>query len=160
MRVTVDEARNGTASASVDLDDVAVERGQIAHAPDGLDRLAVAEDVRVLDHVDLAQRWPAQRRVAARRRRHLDEVADEKSHAVSLRASRGGDRRRLRRRHDDDGAVVVVVAAACVVVGFFTVVAVVAVVLVVVEDACRVALAASPAKRPHAARAAPPIALV
>jgi hypothetical protein len=43
------------------------------------------------------------------------------------------------------------------VVCFFTTVAVV---VVTVEDACRVALAASPAKSPHAASAAPPIALV
>ena len=88
MRVAVDEARDRAEAAAVDLDDVAVERRQVAHAPDRLDRLAAAEDVRVLEHVDLAERGPAQRRVAPGRRRELREVADEQRARVGSRVAR------------------------------------------------------------------------
>ena len=61
MRVAVDEARDRAQPAAVELDDVAVERRQVAHPPDGLDRVAVAEDERVLEHLDVAERRSAQR---------------------------------------------------------------------------------------------------
>ena len=75
--MAVDEARDRAAAAAVDLLDVAVEAPQIAHAPDGLDLPVVAEDERVLDHLDLAQRGAPERRVAAGRCGELREVADE-----------------------------------------------------------------------------------
>ena len=81
MRVAVDEARDRAQPAAVDLDDVAVEPRQVPHAPHGLDRVAGAEHVRVLEHLDFAECGPPQRRLAARRRRELREVADEQLHA-------------------------------------------------------------------------------
>ncbi len=82
MRVAVDKARNRTQLATIDLDNVAVERRQVAHASHSLDRVAGAENVRVLEHVDRTERRPAQRRLTPRRRRELREVADEQLHAV------------------------------------------------------------------------------
>ena len=58
VRVAVDEPRDRAEPAAVDLVDVAVERRQVAHPPHRLDRVAVAEDVRVLEHLDLAERGP------------------------------------------------------------------------------------------------------
>src|SRR5205823_12713645 len=77
MRVAVDEAGDRAPSPPVDLDHVAVERRQVAHAADRADRVAVAEDERILDDVDLAERRSAQGRAATRRCRDLREVADE-----------------------------------------------------------------------------------
>ena len=77
VRVAVDEPRDRAQPAPVDLDDVAVERRQVAHAPHRLDRVAGAEDVRVLEHLDVAERGAAQRRLTAGRRRQLRQVADE-----------------------------------------------------------------------------------
>ena len=77
VRVAVDEAGNRAQAATVQLTDVAVERRQVAHAADGLDRVARAEDVRVLDQLDLAERRLAQGCVDPGRRGHLHEVADE-----------------------------------------------------------------------------------
>ena len=51
-------------AAAVELLDVAVERAEVAHPPGRLDPAVLAEDVRVLDHVDLAERGAAKRRVA------------------------------------------------------------------------------------------------
>src|SRR5581483_9197215 len=79
--MAVDEPRNGAQAAAVDLDDVAADRRQIAHPPDRGDRLALAEDVGVLEDLDLAELSPAQRRTGPGRRRHLREVADEQRHA-------------------------------------------------------------------------------
>ena len=52
MCVAVDEARDRAEAATVELLEVAVERSQVAHAPDRRDPVAVAEDERVVDHVD------------------------------------------------------------------------------------------------------------
>ena len=76
MCVAVDEPGDRTETASVDLLDVAVERRQVTHAADGLDRLARTEDVRIVEHVHLAERATAQRRGGAGRRRELLQVAD------------------------------------------------------------------------------------
>ena len=86
MRVAVDEPRDRTEPAPVHLDDVAAKSGQVAHAAHRLDRLATAEDVRVLEHLDRAERAAAERRLTARWRRELREVADEQRHV-----SRGTD---------------------------------------------------------------------
>ena len=67
VRVAVDEARDRAQAAAVELDDVAVERRQVAHPPDRLDRVAGAEDERVLEHLDLAERRAAERRIGSAR---------------------------------------------------------------------------------------------
>ena len=53
--VAVDEPGDRAEPATVELLELAVERGQVAHAPDRRDRVAVAEDERVVDHVDRAR---------------------------------------------------------------------------------------------------------
>ena len=90
MRVTVDEAGNRTQAASVELMHVAVECRQVAHAADGLDRVAGAEDVRVLDQLDVAESRPAQWRVEPSRRGQLREVPDQQPSGCA-HASRGAD---------------------------------------------------------------------
>ena len=93
--------------AAVELLDVAVERGEVAHPPDGGDRAVLAEDVRVLEHVHLAERGAAQGCAASRGRRELGEVADEqpprrrpqpgRSPLSAVGALRARARRRLER---------------------------------------------------------------
>ena len=86
--VTVDEARDRTEPAAVELDDLAVQGGQLAHPTRRLDRVAAAQHVRVLQQLDLPECRTAQRRVTAGRSRELREIADEEP----LRhASRGAD---------------------------------------------------------------------
>ena len=77
MRVAVDESRNGAESAPVDLLDLVVDRAEVAHAPDRRDSLIRTEQVRVLEHLDLREGAPAERRSAAGRADELGEVADE-----------------------------------------------------------------------------------
>src|SRR5579862_8804333 len=89
MRVTVDETGNRTQPAAVDLADVAVDRRQVAHPPDRLDRVARAEDESVLEHLDLAERRPAQWRALAGGRRELCEIAQEQARAGHRHASPG-----------------------------------------------------------------------
>ena len=79
MRVTVDEPGDRAETTSVELVDVAVETRQVTHAADGLDRLARTEDVRILQHVHLAERAAAQRRCGAGGSHELREVADEQA---------------------------------------------------------------------------------
>ena len=90
VRVAVDEPGNRAQTASVELAYVAVERRQVAHATNSLDRVAGAEYVRVLEHVDVAERGSAQRCLAPRGRRELREIADEQPRAGS-HASCGAD---------------------------------------------------------------------
>ena len=90
VRVAVDEPGDRAEAAAVELAYVAVERRQVAHAADGLDRVARTQDVCVLDDVDLAQRGSAKRRVAAGGRGDLREVANEHPHGIA-HASRGAD---------------------------------------------------------------------
>ena len=87
MRVAVDKARNRAQPAAVELRDVAVERRQVAHPPDGLDRVAGAEDERVLEHLDLAERRSSQRSLGSGGRRQLREVAQEQARAGRCHAS-------------------------------------------------------------------------
>src|SRR5262249_6905263 len=49
MRVAVDEPGDRALTAAVDLLDVTVQAREVAHAADARDRLAVDEDVRVVD---------------------------------------------------------------------------------------------------------------
>ena len=86
VRVAIHQPRECAQSASVELLDLAGERRQVAHAADRLDRTAGAENVRVLQHVDLAERGSAQWRLGAGRRRQLSEVADEQAPGVARRA--------------------------------------------------------------------------
>ena len=81
VRVAVDEARNRAhARARRPRRPRPRAAGRSRIRPTAVDRLAVAEDERVLEHVDLAERGAAQRRVAPGRRRELREVADEQLH--------------------------------------------------------------------------------
>jgi hypothetical protein len=75
--VAVDEARDRAHFATVHLDDVVVECRQVRHEADGLNRVPVAEDERAVEHLDLAERGAAQRRVRSGGRRHLRQIADE-----------------------------------------------------------------------------------
>ncbi len=79
VRVAIDEAGDRAASPPVDFDDVAVDRLEIAHASDRHDLRALAEDERVLDDRDLAEKCSAQRRCVAGRRHELTDVADEQA---------------------------------------------------------------------------------
>jgi hypothetical protein len=89
VRVTVDEAGNRAEPPALHLRDVAVESREVAHPPDRLDRLAGAEDERVLEHLDLAERPSAQRSSGPRGRRELREVAQEHARASVGHASPG-----------------------------------------------------------------------
>jgi hypothetical protein len=77
MRVAVDETGDGAAAPAVELVHLAAERPEVAHPTDGGDRLAVHEDVGVLEHVDVCESGAAQRGVRARRARHLRQVAQQ-----------------------------------------------------------------------------------
>ena len=79
MRMAVDETRDRAAPTPVDLLHVAVERLEVAHAPDRHDPRRLAEDERVLDHRDLAEQRTPQRRCVAGRRHELPDVADEEA---------------------------------------------------------------------------------
>ena len=79
VRVAVDEAGDRTVPASVELDDVAVERGQILHSTDGRDQAVLAEHVGVVEPVDVRERASAQRRIMAGGRDELLEVADQQA---------------------------------------------------------------------------------
>ena len=79
VRVAVDEARDRAAPPPVDLLHVAVDRLEVAHAPDRHDLRPLAEDERVLDDRDLAEECSAQRRCVAGRRHELPDVADEQA---------------------------------------------------------------------------------
>ena len=77
MRVAVDEAGDGRQASPVELLDLSVEPAQVPHAPDAFDATADTEDVRILEHVQLAERRAAEWRGRARRRRELAKVAHE-----------------------------------------------------------------------------------
>jgi hypothetical protein len=76
VRVAVDEPRDRTEAAAVQLVDVTVERRQIPHAAYGRDATLLTEHERVLEQDRLAQGSPSQRRRRARRRGELLQVAD------------------------------------------------------------------------------------
>ena len=88
--MAVHEPGDRAQAAAVELDDVAVERREFGHPPDGLDRLTGAEDERVLEHVDLAERVPTERSVGPGGRRELRQVADKqpRRHASGARGIR------------------------------------------------------------------------
>ena len=58
--MAVDEPWDRAEAAAVELLDVAVERPEVGHPAGRGDPPVVAEDVRVLDHVDVAEAVPAQ----------------------------------------------------------------------------------------------------
>src|SRR2546426_2728492 len=89
VRVAVDEPGNGAQSAAVELHDVAGQGRKVAHETDGLDLPALAEHEGVFEHVHLAQRLPAQRRTAARRRDQLREVANQETRGNVRGLARG-----------------------------------------------------------------------
>ena len=90
VRVAVDETRNRAEAPPVDLLHVAVERPEVAHRPDRRDQAVLAEDVAVVDPVDVGERAPAQRRRASGRRGDLGEVADEQPGRRRCRHGPGG----------------------------------------------------------------------
>ncbi len=67
----------GGQASPVELLDLSVEPAQVPHAPDALDAAADTEDVRILEHVQLAERRTAEWRGRARRCRELAKVAHE-----------------------------------------------------------------------------------
>src|SRR5262249_56633832 len=81
--MAIDESRDRAEPAAVDLDDVALERLEVAHPPDGCDLVAIAHDVCVFDDLDRAELGATERCVPARRRRDLREPANEQRHAAS-----------------------------------------------------------------------------
>ena len=91
VRVAVDEPRNRAEAAAVDLLDLSSEGRQVTHTADSLDRLTRTEDVRILDHVHLAERAAAQRRRSARGTCNLGEVADEEA-ALAARGAHSRSR--------------------------------------------------------------------
>ena len=64
---------------AVELDDVAVERGQIPHSADRRDYAVLAQDVRVVEPVDVREGVSAERRSATGGRDELLEVADQQA---------------------------------------------------------------------------------
>jgi hypothetical protein len=89
MRVAVHETGDRTQPAAVQLGDVAVERRQVAHPSNRLDRVAAAEDEGVLEHFDLGERTSAQRSVRPRGRRKLREIAEQQARGSRRHASPG-----------------------------------------------------------------------
>ena len=79
VRVAVHEPGDRTAATPVKLLDVAFDGPEVAHAPNRLDRVAVTEDVRVVEHVGRSELGATQRRLRSRRAGQLGEVADEQA---------------------------------------------------------------------------------
>ena len=77
VRVAVDKAGDRALPASVDLEQVAVQRWQVTHPPHGCDPPVLAEDVCLIDDLDAAELGATQRRARSRRRGQLGEIADE-----------------------------------------------------------------------------------
>ena len=81
VRVAVDEPRDRREPPTVDLLDVvalavAVDP-KVAHRTNRLDEAVAHEHVRVLDHLDLAERATAERQLGDARSHDLGQVADE-----------------------------------------------------------------------------------
>ena len=75
--MTVDEARHGAEPAAVELLDLVRLGGQVAHPADRLDAARTAEQIGVVDHVDVGERAPTQGQDAGHRGRQLGEPADQ-----------------------------------------------------------------------------------
>jgi hypothetical protein len=93
MRVTVDQPGDRGQAPPVQHVDVAAELRELSHLPDRGDQAVLAEHERVLQNVDVPKGPSAQRRMRARGRRELRDVADEQprrhvraGHASSERA--------------------------------------------------------------------------
>ena len=91
VRVTVDQARHRTPPATVDLDRLlAANALEISHAPHRGNATTLAEDVRVLDHLDLPEGRSTQGSGVSLRRGELGEIPDEEAgSAVALQLRRG-----------------------------------------------------------------------
>ena len=87
--VAVHQARDGAQPPTVELDDLALDRREVAHPSDGLDRVAGTEDKRVFEHVDLVERRSAQRGVSSGGRRELRQIADEEALRHASSGTRG-----------------------------------------------------------------------
>ena len=86
MRVAVDEPGHGAEAARVELLDLAVDSPQVAHAPDRLDSAVAAQDIRILEHLDVAESGAAERRTSPAWGRQLHEIADEQAATAARRA--------------------------------------------------------------------------
>ena len=86
--MAVDETWDRGEPAPVELLDLAAKRRQLRHRTDRGDLAAVAEDVASLDHVELAERRPAQRRSRPAGDDDLREVANQQPrHGASARSA-------------------------------------------------------------------------
>jgi hypothetical protein len=82
--VAVDETRDRCETTGVELLDLAVERAEVAHPPGRRDSPVLAEDVPVLEDVNLTEGTAAERSVAAGRSDEPGEIADkEAAHRVA-----------------------------------------------------------------------------
>ena len=79
MGMAVDEARDRAQAACVELIDLALDLREITHPSDAGNGSVLAEDIGILDHVDLPQVRAAQRTVATGRSRDLNEIADQQA---------------------------------------------------------------------------------
>src|SRR5581483_5700883 len=95
VRVAVDEARDRDQAAAVELVDLAEAGREVAHAARRDDAPLLAQDVRALGHVDLAERAAAERCAAAGGSDELRQVPDEQP---AQRQGRPGSSGRARRQ--------------------------------------------------------------
>src|SRR5581483_4714111 len=86
VRMAVDEPRDGGSTPAVELDDLVAERPEVSHPADGCDGVAVAEEVGILDDLDLGQRRASKRSPTTRGRDELRQVADEQPGRPPCRA--------------------------------------------------------------------------
>ena len=75
--MAVDEPRDRAEARAVEVLHLALEPAEIAHAARGRDPPALAEDERVLEHLDAAERVASERRAGPRRGRELPEIANQ-----------------------------------------------------------------------------------
>ena len=94
MRVAVDQAGHRSPSAPVELDQLGREAPcvELPHMPDSEDPPRVAEDVRVLDQPELAERRTAERRSVSRGRDDLSQVSEKERRHDRAQSVRPGTR--------------------------------------------------------------------
>ena len=84
--VAIDQPGDRAEAASVELLDLTLDRTEVAHAADRLDGVTRAEEITVLDHLDVGEGRAAQRRRRAGWGRELFEIADEQAARGARRA--------------------------------------------------------------------------
>src|SRR5207237_7874047 len=86
--MAVDEAGNGAKAPAVDLDELAFWLLEVAHRAKRNDTSLLAEDVGIVDYLDVAHGLTAQRCLPARMRGNLSEIADEQAGRVAAGPAR------------------------------------------------------------------------